>query len=87
MNKLICLVLAAAGGWAQEIPASFYQSMEWRNIGPFRGGRSDAVAGVPSKPRLYYFGGVGGGVWKNAAWYRWWCQAKCVNLFPKSSQT
>ena len=64
MNKLICLVLAAAGGWAQEIPASFYQSMEWRNIGPFRGGRSDAVAGVPSKPRLYYFGGVGGGVWK-----------------------
>ena len=38
--------------------------MEWRNIGPFRGGRSDAVAGVPSKPRLYYFGGVGGGVWK-----------------------
>jgi photosystem II stability/assembly factor-like uncharacterized protein len=38
--------------------------MEWRNIGPFRGGRSDAVAGVPSQPRLYYFGGVGGGVWK-----------------------
>ena len=64
MKKIICLLLTAAAGWAQEIPANVYQSMEWRNIGPFRGGRSDAVAGVPAKPRLYYFGGVGGGVWK-----------------------
>ena len=38
--------------------------MQWRNIGPFRGGRSDAVAGVPQNPHLYYFGGVGGGLWK-----------------------
>jgi photosystem II stability/assembly factor-like uncharacterized protein len=38
--------------------------MEWRNIGPFRGGRSVAVAGVISDPLTYYFGGVGGGVWK-----------------------
>ncbi len=65
MRKIICFVLAAvAAGWAQEIPASLYQSMEWRCIGPFRGGRSDAVAGVPSRHLLYYFGAVGGGVWK-----------------------
>ena len=36
----------------------------WRSIGPHRGGRSVAVAGVPGQPLLYYFGGTGGGVWK-----------------------
>jgi photosystem II stability/assembly factor-like uncharacterized protein len=40
--------------------------MEWRNIGPFRGGRSVAVAGVTSDPLTYYFGGVGSGVWKTS---------------------
>ncbi len=38
--------------------------LEFREIGPFRGGRSSAVAGVPGKPLTYYFGGAGGGVWK-----------------------
>lgn len=41
-----------------------YNAMEWRSIGPFRGGRSAAVAGVPGKPNLYYFGATGGGVWR-----------------------
>ncbi len=41
-----------------------YSSLEFRNIGPFRGGRSSAVTGVPGKPLLYYFGASGGGVWK-----------------------
>ncbi|MEL6392753.1 MAG: hypothetical protein AAFR97_08355, partial [Bacteroidota bacterium] len=41
-----------------------YASLEFRNIGPFRGGRSCAVTGVPGKPNLYYFGATGGGVWK-----------------------
>lgn len=40
------------------------QGLRWRNIGPFRGGRSVAVAGVPSQPDVYYFGGTGGGVYK-----------------------
>jgi len=38
--------------------------LAWRNIGPHRGGRSVAVAGVPGQPFVYYFGGTGGGVWK-----------------------
>ena len=38
--------------------------LRWRNIGPFRGGRSVAVAGVTSQPNVYYFGSVGGGVYK-----------------------
>ncbi|MFY0605310.1 MAG: glycosyl hydrolase [Cyclobacteriaceae bacterium] len=43
---------------------SLYNKIEWRNIGPFRGGRSAAVTGVIDKPNLYYFGSTGGGVWK-----------------------
>jgi photosystem II stability/assembly factor-like uncharacterized protein len=41
-----------------------FSAMAWRNIGPFRGGRVVAVAGVPQQPRTFYFGSVGGGVWK-----------------------
>lgn len=42
-----------------------YKGMQWREIGPFRGGRSVAVAGHPDQPYTYYFGGAGGaGVWK-----------------------
>jgi hypothetical protein len=44
--------------------AKLYNGMEWRNIGPFRGGRSATVTGVPGKANLYYFGSVGGGVWR-----------------------
>ncbi len=42
----------------------YYNSIQWRNIGPFRGGRSAAVTGVMNKANLYYFGATGGGVWK-----------------------
>jgi len=41
-----------------------FEGMEWRCIGPFRGGRSAAVTGVPNKPNLFYMGSTGGGVWK-----------------------
>jgi len=41
-----------------------YQSLEWRCIGPHRGGRALAVSGVRGKPETFYFGAVGGGVWK-----------------------
>ncbi|MFB9296716.1 VPS10 domain-containing protein [Persicitalea jodogahamensis] len=41
------------------------KGLEWRNIGPFRGGRSTAVTGVIGDPYTYYFGACGGGVWKS----------------------
>jgi photosystem II stability/assembly factor-like uncharacterized protein len=41
-----------------------YGGLQWRNIGPFRGGRSLAAAGHKDQPLTYYFGAVGGGVWK-----------------------
>jgi hypothetical protein len=46
------------------IDSVYLSGLTWRNIGPFRGGRSCAVTGVPNKPNLYYFGSTGGGVWR-----------------------
>jgi len=43
---------------------NLYDGIQWRGIGPFRGGRSAAVTGVPGKPNLFYFGATGGGVWQ-----------------------
>ena len=46
------------------VDSALFQDMQWRSIGPFRGGRSVAATGVASDPMTYYFGGVGSGVWK-----------------------
>lgn len=46
------------------ISDTLYQGLKWRNIGPFRGGRSVAVCGVVSQPGTYYMGSTGGGIWK-----------------------
>jgi len=46
--------------------AKLYDGMEFRNIGPYRGGRVTAVAGVRGQPLVYYQGATGGGVWKTA---------------------
>lgn len=43
-----------------------YNGLEWRSIGPYRGGRSATVTGVPGKPNLFYMGATGGGVWKTS---------------------
>ena len=40
------------------------KALQWRSIGPYRGGRVDAVAGVASQPMVFYYGATGGGVWK-----------------------
>ena len=53
-------------------PESLYSSMQYRLVGPFRGGRSAAVTGVPGEPNLFYFGATGGGVWKTTDGGRSW---------------
>ncbi|WP_394974209.1 WD40/YVTN/BNR-like repeat-containing protein [uncultured Croceitalea sp.] len=55
-----------------EIPSELYSSMEYRLVGPFRGGRSAAVTGVPGEPNLFYMGSTGGGVWKTMNGGRTW---------------
>jgi len=57
---------------AQNINEDQYKALEYRLIGPFRGGRSAAVTGVPNQHNLYYFGSTGGGIWKTTDGGRTW---------------
>jgi len=63
----IALFLATivSGALSGQVNPALFQALEWRNIGPFRGGRSVAATGVPGDPNTFYFGAVGGGVWKS----------------------
>jgi photosystem II stability/assembly factor-like uncharacterized protein len=62
---LFCVLLVAGALRAQTLDESLWSAMKWRSIGPFRGGRVLAAAGVPGDPNTYYFGGVAGGVFKS----------------------
>ncbi|MGH9710565.1 MAG: WD40/YVTN/BNR-like repeat-containing protein, partial [Candidatus Acidiferrales bacterium] len=57
-------MLLATTAFAQSYPASLYEGMRWRLVGPFRGGRAEAATGIPGDPNTYYFGAAAGGVWK-----------------------
>ncbi|HEX6084891.1 MAG TPA: glycosyl hydrolase [Thermoanaerobaculia bacterium] len=61
---LTLLLLLATTLTAATFDAAQFKALKWRDIGPYRGGRSAAVEGIPSQPNVYYFGSVGGGVWK-----------------------
>jgi photosystem II stability/assembly factor-like uncharacterized protein len=63
---------AAARPAAGQPASDLFASLAWREIGPYRGGRSAAVTGVPSQPEVYYFGATGGGVWKTEDAGRRW---------------
>ena len=52
--------------------SSLYSGLSWRMLGPFRGGRVDAVSGVTGRPNEFYFGAVNGGVWKTIDAGRVW---------------
>jgi photosystem II stability/assembly factor-like uncharacterized protein len=66
----VCVVLlgllAALPLSAQNYDQKLFGNMHWRNIGPFRGGRVLAVAGIPGQPNTYFFGAVAGGIWKSS---------------------
>ncbi|HEX8138366.1 MAG TPA: hypothetical protein VF544_12310 [Pyrinomonadaceae bacterium] len=67
LSLLILVIFASCGlAYAQQqgFDQSLFKSFQWRSIGPYRGGRVTAVAGVASQPFVYYFGATGGGVWK-----------------------
>ena len=51
---------------------ALWKSLTWREVGPYRGGRSAAVAGLPGDTSTYYFGATGGGVWKTGDAGRTW---------------
>jgi len=57
---------------AQQFDTKFYQELRWRMIGPFRGGRTVPVSGVPGRPNVFYMGVNNGGVWKTTDYGRTW---------------
>ncbi len=70
---LLCLGVGAAElAPAQPVDPSLFAGMRWRLVGPFRGGRTVTATGVPGQPNLFYFGAVGGGVWKSENAGRTW---------------
>ena len=77
-RRLLSVILAsvffafASASFAQQFPVNTYQSLRWRMIGPFRGGRTRALSGVPDQPNVFYIGQVNGGVWKSDDYGRTW---------------
>src|SRR5260370_37766286 len=57
---------------AQQYSSDLYQSMRWRMIGPFRGGRTVGAAGIPGQPNVFYIGVSNGGAWYNTSCVRTW---------------
>jgi len=70
--SLSCVLIFTAVAATAQIPEKTYQELRWRMIGPFRGGRTRAVAGVPSEPNVFYMAQVNGGVWKTNDYGRTW---------------
>ncbi|HEX5068821.1 MAG TPA: hypothetical protein VFV78_01295 [Vicinamibacterales bacterium] len=80
----MAIAAMAAGAWLGIAPLlaqtpvtvsfdpALFGEMRWRNIGPFRGGRTKAVDGIPSQPNVFYIGAVNGGVWKTTDYGRTW---------------
>jgi photosystem II stability/assembly factor-like uncharacterized protein len=72
----LLLTAPASMAWAQTTTAlvnpALFSGLHWRGIGPYRGGRSDAVTGVPGEAGLFYFGAAAGGVWKTTDYGATW---------------
>lgn len=64
MAIVSCVLLAAGAARGQRVDESHLQGLKWRQIGPFRGGRSLTATGIPGNPNVFYFGAVSGGIWK-----------------------
>jgi photosystem II stability/assembly factor-like uncharacterized protein len=76
---LFCLTVLVSCGRLMAVPDAgkqvdpkLFQDLRWRLIGPFRGGRTLTVTGVRGEPEVFYFGSVGGGVWKTDDAGRTW---------------
>jgi len=69
------IVLTAAGSMlagAESYDPGLFREMRWRMIGPHRGGRTKAAAGIPERPAVFYVGVCNGGVWKTEDYGRTW---------------
>ena len=75
MRKIWCVAALLTIGSlanAQSYEQKLFQEMQWRCIGPFRGGRTVAITGVPGQASLFYMAAVNGGVWKTTDFGNTW---------------
>src|SRR6266403_74677 len=68
----LTIVFAAVAPCSLSADQGFAGALRWRNVGPFRGGRTRAIAGVPSQPNVFYMAQVNGGVFKTIDYGRTW---------------
>lgn len=74
LSKIVVavIILQSAHSFAQNSNAKYFNAMQWRCIGPHRGGRTVGAVGVPSQPNVFYIGVNNGGVWKTNDYGRTW---------------
>src|SRR6266705_803971 len=73
MRKIFsAILLIISGNLFAQIDSSYFNSMQWRCIGPHRGGRTVGAVGVPQQPNVFYIGANNGGVWKTTDYGRTW---------------
>jgi photosystem II stability/assembly factor-like uncharacterized protein len=74
--RLLLLLIACFTSFttvsAQQVSPTLYQGLRWRLIGPFRGGRTVAITGIPGKPNVFYMAPNNGGVWKTTDYGQTW---------------
>jgi photosystem II stability/assembly factor-like uncharacterized protein len=68
----VILLTSVSLAYTQQYSPDLFKPLHWRAIGPFRGGRTKAAAGVPSQPNVFYIGVCNGGVWKSTDYGRTW---------------
>ena len=71
-RRYVPVLLVFCSALTAQVPENTYQDLHWRMVGPFRGGRTRAAAGVPSQPNVFYMAQVNGGVWKSDDYGRTW---------------
>src|SRR6476661_2179129 len=69
---VLAVFAAAIPVSAQQYNQKLFSEMRWRCIGPFRGGRTVAITGVPHQPNVFYMAAVNGGVWKTTDFGHTW---------------
>ncbi|MBZ5728271.1 MAG: glycoside hydrolase [Acidobacteriia bacterium] len=72
LRSLALALLVCALALAASYDAKFFAELRWRPIGPLRGGRTRAAAGVPGQPNVFYIGVCNGGIWKTNDFGRTW---------------
>ncbi|PYI58147.1 MAG: hypothetical protein DMC60_13780, partial [Verrucomicrobia bacterium] len=72
VRSAMAIAFALSFGIGQAGGGEFDSILRWRNIGPYRGGRTRAICGVPSQPNVFYMAPVNGGVFKSIDYGRTW---------------